>query len=100
MEAMAETSEGPPAPSVLPEPLAPDPPDGEVPGPPLPPGLADDGVVVGGEVALLANWLDGQATLLTPAPATPAAAITRMAAAYRSPLACREEPSGGRSGSL
>ena len=87
MEAMAETSEGPPAPSVPPAALPPGPPNGEVPAPPLPPGLPDDGVVVGGEVALLANWLDGQATRLTPAPATAAAAITRMAAADRSPLA-------------
>jgi len=84
---MAETSEGPPAPSVPPEALPPDPSNGEVPPPPFPPGLCDDGVVVAGEVALLANWLEGQATRLTPAPATPAAAITRMAAADRSPLA-------------
>ncbi|MGD0808897.1 MAG: hypothetical protein ABSA91_04215 [Acidimicrobiales bacterium] len=96
---MAETSEGPPAPSVLPEPLPPDPPNGELPEPPLP-GFPDDGVVVTGVEAPLANWLEGHATRLTPAPATPAAAITRMAAADRSPLAWREGPCGESPGPL
>ena len=115
---MAETSDGPPAPSLLPEPLLPEP---LLPEPPLPlpkgnenppelPELPElppkgeppelplfpDPPVVGAVLpaAEFTGWPEDETMRLTPAPASAAAAMTRTAAADRSPLDRRDGPAG------
>lgn len=116
MEAMAETSDGPPAPSLLPElpePLLPEPlppspngnenppelpelpelpPKGKLPEPPLLPDPPVVGVVL--PAAEFTGWPEDDTMRLTPAPASAAAAITRTAAAERRPLERRDGPVG------